>query len=73
MRMHSSYWTLEKEHILKPKPHEYNETAFINSQALTFCTFSQHEAVPEGGVQVSSRRWVCAKCWPHFVKKKLKK
>ena len=71
MQPQVSYWTLKKELILKPKPHEYNQQAFINSQALAYCTFKQHEAVPEGGVRVSAKQWICAKCWPKFQKAKL--
>lgn len=71
--MHDSYWTLDKEHILNPKPHTFSEVNFAKAQPLTHCTYQDHAAVPEGGVRVSSEQWVCAKCWPLFVKRKLKK
>lgn len=71
--MHSNYWTLDKGHTLNPKPQVFDKDAFTRARPLTHCTYKDHAAVPEGGVQVSARQWVCAKCWPLFVKKKLKK
>jgi transposase-like protein len=35
-----------------------------------FCNKCERERLPEGGVQTSQNRWLCAKCWTHFTQKK---
>lgn len=72
MWMHPNYWTMEREHITKPNSAYYRQDEMGRAQPLKLCHRCKKDVPPEGGVQASTNRWVCAKCWPHFVKKQLK-
>jgi len=39
---------------------------------LRICSQCQTERVPEGGVALNSKRWLCAKCWSAFTQRRHK-
>lgn len=62
-----------KKHTLKPNPAVFDEELFKRAQALKLCGVCNIERVPEGGVQVTASKWVCYKCWPNYVRKRMAK
>lgn len=48
----------------------YNDDYGIHGSCFTVCRICECDRLPEGGVQTSASRWLCAKCWTHFTQKK---
>lgn len=44
-----------------------------NMGTMKTCSHCEKPRVPEGGVELSPTRWVCAKCWSDAVRKGVRK
>jgi hypothetical protein len=44
-----------------------------NENAYKLCNFCEERKPPEGGIQLSPRRWLCAVCWVDKTRKQPKK
>ena len=40
----------------------------INGNKYKLCHYCEEKKLPEGGVQLSPRKWVCAACWVDKLK-----
>jgi hypothetical protein len=40
----------------------------INGNKYKLCHYCEEKKLPEGGIQLTQRKWVCAACWVDKMK-----
>lgn len=63
MNMHPSYWSLQKVHQVQSKSAAFSASSLVKAQPLQYCNSCDYDTPPEGGIQLTTSKWICSKCW----------